>query len=104
MICRSVGMDAWSQDQLKKMQLGGNEKMNDFFSKYGVSKITDIKEKYNSTAAEVGSRPRGKNLGRNVRKARKAHENNSCLNFSFTSSMPSLSGQRMSQGPQQIGF
>ena len=46
-------MDAWSQDQLKKMQLGGNEKMNDFFSKYGISKTTDIKEKYNSTAAEV---------------------------------------------------
>lgn len=46
-------MDAWSQDQLKKMQLGGNDKMNDFFSKYGISKMTDIKEKYNSTAAEV---------------------------------------------------
>ena len=46
-------MDAWSQDQLKKMQLGGNDKMNDFFGKYGISKNTDIKEKYNSTAAEV---------------------------------------------------
>ena len=51
--CRSVGMDAWSPDQLKKMQLGGNEPMNTFFAKYGVSKTTDIKEKYNSTAAEV---------------------------------------------------
>lgn len=50
---RSVGMDAWSQDQLRKMQLGGNDKLNDFFSKYGISKTTDIKEKYNSTAAEV---------------------------------------------------
>lgn len=50
---RSVGMDAWSQDQLKKMQLGGNDKMNDFFGKYGISKNTDIKEKYNSTAAEI---------------------------------------------------
>ena len=48
-------MDAWSPDQLKKMQLGGNEPMNTFFAKYGVSKTTDIKEKYNSTAAEVGS-------------------------------------------------
>lgn len=51
-------MDAWSQDQLKKMQLGGNDKMNDFFGKYGISKNTDIKEKYNSTAAEVCSHVR----------------------------------------------
>ena len=50
---RSVGMDAWSSDQLKRMQLGGNDKLNNFLQKYGVSKDTDIKEKYNSTAAEV---------------------------------------------------
>lgn len=48
-------MDAWSKDQLKKMQLGGNEPMNSFFAKYGISKTTDIKEKYNSTAAEVSN-------------------------------------------------
>ena len=50
---RSVGMDAWSSDQLKRMQLGGNDKLNNFLQKYGVSKDTDIKEKYNSAAAEV---------------------------------------------------
>ena len=50
---RSVGMDAWSPDQLKKMQLGGNDKLNEFLDKYGVPKHTDIKEKYNSKAAEV---------------------------------------------------
>jgi len=49
---RSVGMDAWNPDQLKKMQLGGNQRMNDFFKKYGVSKETKITEKYNSQAAE----------------------------------------------------
>lgn len=52
---RSVGMDAWNADQLKKMQLGGNQQMNDFFAKYGVHKETRISEKYNSQAAEVGA-------------------------------------------------
>jgi hypothetical protein len=46
-------MDSWSEIQLKKMQLGGNKKMNDFFKEYGVSKTTDIIAKYNSRAAEV---------------------------------------------------
>lgn len=49
-------MDAWSGDQLKKMQLGGNDALNSFLTKYGVEKATDIPEKYNSQAAEV--RPR----------------------------------------------
>lgn len=49
---RSVTMDAWNQDQLKKMQNGGNGAMNDFFAKYGVAKNTDIRDKYNSPAAE----------------------------------------------------
>lgn len=49
---RSVNMDSWSPDQLKKMQLGGNKKMNDFFKEYGVKKETDIVTKYNSRAAE----------------------------------------------------
>ena len=51
--CRSVTMDAWSPDQLRKMQLGGNDTLNSFLSKYSVDKFTDIKEKYNSQAAEV---------------------------------------------------
>lgn len=46
-------MDSWSADQLKKMQLGGNKKMNAFFQEYGVPKNTDIVTKYNSRAAEV---------------------------------------------------
>lgn len=50
---RSVTMDAWSGDQLKKMQLGGNDALNTFLGKYSVDKFTDIKEKYNSQAAEV---------------------------------------------------
>ncbi len=50
---RSVTMDAWSGDQLRKMQLGGNDALNSFLKKYSVDKFTDIKEKYSSQAAEV---------------------------------------------------
>ena len=46
-------MDAWSAEQLKRMQLGGNDALNHFLKKYGVDKYTDIKEKYNSAGAEV---------------------------------------------------
>jgi hypothetical protein len=46
-------MDSWNPDQLKKMQCGGNGKVNAFFQQYGVDKHTDIKDKYNSRAAEV---------------------------------------------------
>lgn len=45
-------MDAWNQDQLAKMQHGGNSVMNTFFMKYGVQKHTDVRDKYNSPAAE----------------------------------------------------
>jgi ADP-ribosylation factor GTPase-activating protein 1 len=49
-------MDAWSPDQLLKMQAGGNGKCNSFLKQYGIDKHTDIKEKYNSQAAEVRRR------------------------------------------------
>eukprot|EP00208_Stichococcus_sp_RCC1054_P001386 CAMPEP_0206139796 /NCGR_PEP_ID=MMETSP1473-20131121/7313_1 /ASSEMBLY_ACC=CAM_ASM_001109 /TAXON_ID=1461547 /ORGANISM="Stichococcus sp, Strain RCC1054" /LENGTH=393 /DNA_ID=CAMNT_0053533703 /DNA_START=327 /DNA_END=1508 /DNA_ORIENTATION=- len=45
-------MDAWNPDQLLKMQAGGNNRCNDFLRQYGIPKTTDIKEKYNSQAAE----------------------------------------------------
>ncbi|GAX74151.1 hypothetical protein CEUSTIGMA_g1600.t1 [Chlamydomonas eustigma] len=50
---RSVTMDGWSADQLKKMQLGGNGRLNGFLKQYGVDKNMDIKDKYNSKAAEI---------------------------------------------------
>ena len=53
--CRSVTMDAWSSEQLKRMQLGGNDALNAFLKRYGTDKFTDIKEKYNSPGAEVRS-------------------------------------------------
>jgi hypothetical protein len=53
LLCRSVTMDAWTDDQLKKMQLGGNARVNEFLGKHGVDKETPILEKYNSKAAAV---------------------------------------------------
>ncbi|XP_042510447.1 probable ADP-ribosylation factor GTPase-activating protein AGD6 [Macadamia integrifolia] len=50
---RSVTMDAWSESQLKKMEAGGNEKLNSFLAQYGVSKETDIVAKYNTQAASI---------------------------------------------------
>lgn len=49
-------MDSWSNEQLKKMQAGGNGKLNAFLALYGVDKYTDITAKYNSKAAEVSIR------------------------------------------------
>jgi hypothetical protein len=46
-------MDAWSADQLKKMQAGGNGVLNEFFRQYGVDKYTEIRDKYNNRVAEV---------------------------------------------------
>ncbi|KAG6412020.1 hypothetical protein SASPL_124678 [Salvia splendens] len=50
---RSVTMDSWSEIQLKKMELGGNDKFNSFASQYGIPKETDIVAKYNTKAAAV---------------------------------------------------
>ena len=46
-------MDSWNPDQLKKMQCGGNGKLNEFLKSYGVDKYMDIGDKYNTQAAEV---------------------------------------------------
>jgi len=50
---RSVGMDSWKPDELRRMQVGGNQAAVDFLAKYGVPKSIPIKEKYNSPAAEL---------------------------------------------------
>ncbi|XP_021750745.1 ADP-ribosylation factor GTPase-activating protein AGD7-like [Chenopodium quinoa] len=50
---RSVTMDSWSEIQLKKMEAGGNDKLNMFLQQYGIPKETDIVAKYNSNAASV---------------------------------------------------
>ncbi|KAK9154257.1 hypothetical protein Sjap_001737 [Stephania japonica] len=50
---RSVTMDSWSEIQLKKMESGGNDRLNAFLAQYGVPKETDIVTKYNTNAASV---------------------------------------------------
>ncbi|KAK1284982.1 putative ADP-ribosylation factor GTPase-activating protein AGD6 [Acorus calamus] len=50
---RSVTMDSWSEIQLKKMESGGNDRLNSFFRSYGIPKETDIVAKYNTNAASV---------------------------------------------------
>ncbi|XP_071908131.1 probable ADP-ribosylation factor GTPase-activating protein AGD6 [Coffea arabica] len=50
---RSVTMDSWSEIQLRKMELGGNDNFNNFISQYGIPKQTDIVTKYNTKAASV---------------------------------------------------
>ncbi|KAH7553675.1 hypothetical protein ACOSP7_029517 [Xanthoceras sorbifolium] len=50
---RSVTMDSWSEIQIKKMESGGNERLNSFLSQYGVPKETDIVTKYNTNAASI---------------------------------------------------
>jgi hypothetical protein len=46
-------MDAWTDEQLNKMKLGGNKRLNQFLTEYEIDKFTPIIEKYHSRAAEV---------------------------------------------------
>ncbi|TXT12984.1 hypothetical protein VHUM_01385 [Vanrija humicola] len=52
---RSITMDKWSEDQVKKMKLGGNEAFKQFLDSYGpdggYTKGMGMSEKYNSWAA-----------------------------------------------------
>ncbi|KAK8531998.1 hypothetical protein V6N12_053450 [Hibiscus sabdariffa] len=50
---RSVTMDSWSDIQIRKMESGGNEKLNAFLAQYGIPKETDIVTKYNTNAASI---------------------------------------------------
>ncbi|CAI5487500.1 unnamed protein product [Closterium sp. Naga37s-1] len=50
---RSVTMDSWSEIQLRKMEVGGNDALNYFFAHNGVAKDTDITIKYSSPVAEA---------------------------------------------------
>ncbi|KAK9123184.1 hypothetical protein Sjap_012786 [Stephania japonica] len=50
---RSVTMDSWSEIQLKKMESGGNDRLNAFLADRAIAKDTDVVAKYNSRAAAV---------------------------------------------------
>ncbi|KAG0460840.1 hypothetical protein HPP92_021137 [Vanilla planifolia] len=50
---RSVTMDSWSEIQIKKMEAGGNDRLNAFLAQYGILKEMDVVAKYNSNAASI---------------------------------------------------
>lgn len=47
---RSITMDSWTPKQMKAMEVGGNTKLTEIFSEYGLNG-SDIKKKYNSQIA-----------------------------------------------------
>ncbi|KAL5218606.1 hypothetical protein ABZP36_019290 [Zizania latifolia] len=50
---RSVTMDSWTEAQLRKMEAGGNDRLNAFLTARGVPKETPHVAKYNSNAASA---------------------------------------------------
>ena len=50
---RSVQMDSWTEDEIKAMQVGGNQSLRSFFEEHGVSPDATIREKYSSPAAAL---------------------------------------------------
>ena len=49
---RSVSLDSWEDLQVKRFELGGNQKFQEFILKYDVSDLP-IKKKYNTKAARA---------------------------------------------------
>uniref|UniRef100_A0A7S3P2L1 Arf-GAP domain-containing protein n=1 Tax=Amphora coffeiformis TaxID=265554 RepID=A0A7S3P2L1_9STRA len=50
---RSIAMDSWTDKQLALMKNGGNNKCNDYLKKHGIDARTPIKQKYESSAAQL---------------------------------------------------
>ncbi|WOL09267.1 hypothetical protein Cni_G18020 [Canna indica] len=50
---RSVTMDSWTAAQLRRMECGGNDRLNAFLARRGVPKDAGIAAKYSSHAAAV---------------------------------------------------
>lgn len=50
---RSIAMDSWTDQQLKLMKAGGNNKCNEYLKKHGIDARTPIKQKYESPAAQL---------------------------------------------------
>lgn len=44
-------MDSWTEKQIDKMRLGGNDRCNAFLARYDVPKNMNIDKKYNTPAA-----------------------------------------------------
>lgn len=46
-------MDSWTEDEIKAMQVGGNQSLRSFFEEHGISNDATIREKYSSPAAAL---------------------------------------------------
>ena len=49
---RSVALDTWSDDQIKKMNVGGNARLHAYFEKYNLNNF-EQSAKYKSKAADI---------------------------------------------------
>ncbi|KAL6076863.1 Arf-GAP domain-containing protein [Balamuthia mandrillaris] len=108
---RSVTMDTWSPDQLKKMKFGGNANFLEFLAEYEVPKGISIQEKYNSPVAQLykekldclakgrnWSPPKEKPVWRSSSSGLFSGGNQSSAKRSTTPSSPSLSKSAGSGG------
>jgi len=50
---RSIAMDSWPEQQLQLMKQGGNRACNEYLQKHGIAPRTPIKQKYESSAAQL---------------------------------------------------
>ncbi|XP_004249530.1 probable ADP-ribosylation factor GTPase-activating protein AGD6 [Solanum lycopersicum] len=100
---RSVTMDSWSEIQLRKMELGGNEKLNKFMSQYGIPKETDIVTKYNTKSASV-YRDRIQNLAEGKPWQDPPVVKESVKGPNSSSSRPPLSGSRIGNSGGNSGW
>jgi hypothetical protein len=42
----------WTEKQLKQLELGGNQRLFDFFKKYNLHEVKDVKIKYQTRASD----------------------------------------------------
>ena len=110
LIFRSVTMDTWTEEQLRKMEAGGNTKLNVFFKQYGVEKACPSRKKYNSPAAEVqfefgmygrGGRALCSSIGRKSRLKRQGER--TVRRRHLLSRTPQLSRLRMTSTTGMLG-
>ena len=50
---RSVEMDSWSENEIRAMKVGGNQRFLDFFAKHNISQKAPVSLKYQSATAEL---------------------------------------------------
>ena len=50
---RSLDMDTWSEKEVKAMRVGGNDRMNEFFTKHNIDRHVAISAKYKTETAAL---------------------------------------------------